>query len=205
MSADVSVPNNFVAGTPSVADDVDANFAALVSWINTNAVHLDASKAFTSIPSGPASDPSSDNQFTRKAYVDAKADTRCGGSWTQTSDSFISGDSYVTFETEVEDTDGFWSSGNTVTVPTGKGGVYAVTAWFQGPPGWFANTSYRAYIEIGGILYSVAATAGSSGQDASGSVVLPIAAGGTIKLRIIQTTGSSQTFSTKLYVYRVSL
>lgn len=72
MAADVSVPNNFVAGTPSVADDVDANFAALVTWVNTNAVHLDASKAFTAVPTGPATDPSSDNQLARKLYVDNK-------------------------------------------------------------------------------------------------------------------------------------
>lgn len=72
MAANVSVTYNFVAGTPAVADDVDTNFSDLVSWINTNAVHLDASKAFTSIPSGPASDPTTGNQFTRKAYVDAR-------------------------------------------------------------------------------------------------------------------------------------
>lgn len=70
MATDVSVPNNFTVGTPAVADDVDANFAAVVTWINTNAVHLDASKAFTSVPSGPATDPTSDNQLTRKAFVD---------------------------------------------------------------------------------------------------------------------------------------
>ena len=73
MAADVSVPNNFTAGTPAVADDVDANFTSLVTWINTNATHLDGSKAFTSIPSGPASNPTTDNQLARKAYVDARA------------------------------------------------------------------------------------------------------------------------------------
>lgn len=72
MASDVTVPNNFTAGTPAVADDVDANFAAVTSWVNTNAVHLDASKAFTGIPVGPASDPTSDNQLARKAYVDSK-------------------------------------------------------------------------------------------------------------------------------------
>ncbi|MFO0417768.1 MAG: phage tail protein [Planctomycetota bacterium] len=71
MAADLTIPNNFVAGAPSVADDVDANFNAVATWINTNAVHLDASKAFTNIPSGPAVDPTSVNQLTRKAYVDA--------------------------------------------------------------------------------------------------------------------------------------
>jgi len=71
MAADAAVTNNFTAGTPAVADDVDTNFADLVTWLNTNAVHLDGSKAFTGIPSGPASDPTTANQLTRKAYVDS--------------------------------------------------------------------------------------------------------------------------------------
>jgi len=72
MAANVSVTYDFSSGTPAVADDVDQNFDDIVTWINTNAVHLDATKAFTAVPSGPASDPSSDNQLTRKAYVDKK-------------------------------------------------------------------------------------------------------------------------------------
>lgn len=72
MASNVTVSYNFVAGTPAIADNVDQNFTDLTTWINTNAVHLDASKAFTSVPSGPASDPSSDNQLARKAYVDRK-------------------------------------------------------------------------------------------------------------------------------------
>lgn len=76
MAANVAVTYNFTAGTPAVADDVDTNFSDLVTWINTNAVHLDGSKAFANVPSGPASDPTTGNQFTRKAYVDAQLDAR---------------------------------------------------------------------------------------------------------------------------------
>lgn len=72
MAANVSVPNSFTNGTTADAPAVNANFSALVTWINANAVHLDGSKAFTGVPSGPASDPVSANQLTRKAYVDAK-------------------------------------------------------------------------------------------------------------------------------------
>ena len=71
MAVNAAVTYNFVAGTPSVADNVDQNFTDLVNWINTNAVHLDGSKAFTAVPSGPATDPVSANQLARKAYVDA--------------------------------------------------------------------------------------------------------------------------------------
>lgn len=71
MAANSSVTYNFVAGTPSVADNVDQNFTDITTWINTNAVHLDGSKAFTAVPSGPAVDPTSANQLARKAYVDS--------------------------------------------------------------------------------------------------------------------------------------
>lgn len=47
MAANVVVTNNFVAGTAAVADDVDQNFTDITTWINTNAAHLDGSKAFT--------------------------------------------------------------------------------------------------------------------------------------------------------------
>ncbi len=46
--ATASVPNgNFVNGTPADADEVDANFAALVSFLNGSVVHRDGSKAMT--------------------------------------------------------------------------------------------------------------------------------------------------------------
>jgi len=72
VASNVTVSYNFQAGTAAIADNVDQNFTDILNWINTNAVHLDATKAFTSVPSGPASDPSSDNQLARKAYVDRK-------------------------------------------------------------------------------------------------------------------------------------
>lgn len=70
MAANVAVTYNFVAGNPAVADNVDQNFADIVTWINTNAVHLDGSKAFTGAPSY-AADPTSANQLARKSYVDS--------------------------------------------------------------------------------------------------------------------------------------
>jgi hypothetical protein len=72
MAAPASVPTSFSNGTTADAVAVNADFAALVSWINTNAVHLDGSKPFTAVPSGPASDPVSGDQLTRKTYVDSQ-------------------------------------------------------------------------------------------------------------------------------------
>lgn len=71
MASNVTVPNAFANATTADATAVNANFTALVNWINTNAVHLDGSKAFTAVPSGPATDPTNVNHLVRKAYVDA--------------------------------------------------------------------------------------------------------------------------------------
>lgn len=72
MASNATVPNSFTDGTATSAPAMNANFTAILNWINTNAVHLDGTKAFTAVPSGPATDPTTANQLTRKAYVDAK-------------------------------------------------------------------------------------------------------------------------------------
>ena len=68
--ADVAVTNTFTNGAASDATAVNTNFNDIVSWVNTNAIRKDGTIAFTAVPSGPASDPSSANQLSRKAYVD---------------------------------------------------------------------------------------------------------------------------------------
>jgi microcystin-dependent protein len=71
MAADLVIPNAIVNGEPNDGAQVASNFNAIATWVNANAVHLDASKAFTATPSGPSADPTTANQFARKAYVDA--------------------------------------------------------------------------------------------------------------------------------------
>lgn len=66
----LAVTHNFAPNTLAEADEVDQNFSDIVGWANTNVIQKDALIAFTAIPSGPSSDPSSDNQFARKRYVD---------------------------------------------------------------------------------------------------------------------------------------
>jgi hypothetical protein len=60
----------FVPGTPIESDHANQNFDDLVNYTNGEVIVRDASKAFTAIPSGPGTDPTSPNQFTRKQYVD---------------------------------------------------------------------------------------------------------------------------------------
>jgi hypothetical protein len=64
-------PYTFVDATDILADEVNADFDALFDWAETEAIRADAGVAFSAIPSGPATNPTSDNEFSRKAYVDA--------------------------------------------------------------------------------------------------------------------------------------
>lgn len=71
MAANASVTYTFINGQSADASEVNQNYDDLVSWINTNAVHLDGSKAFTAAPTY-AADPTTNNQLCRKYYVDNK-------------------------------------------------------------------------------------------------------------------------------------
>lgn len=68
-----AVTNTFVDTTTAVAAEVNTNFDDIEGWINGTGMPRDGSVAFTSIPSGPASNPTTSNQLVRKAYVDQYA------------------------------------------------------------------------------------------------------------------------------------
>ncbi len=66
-----AVTHNLQTGAFVIADDLDVNFNDLVTFLNANVVHKDASIAMTGILTLPGSDPTTANQAARKAYVDA--------------------------------------------------------------------------------------------------------------------------------------
>ena len=68
--ATASVTYTFISGTLAKSSEVNQNFTDLVTFLNTNAITADAAKAFTAVPSGPSTDPTSGNHLARKAYVD---------------------------------------------------------------------------------------------------------------------------------------
>lgn len=72
MSA--AITYTFTNNTPADAAEVNTNFTDLVDFLNNDVVLKDGSVAMTAILTLPGSDPTSSNQATRKAYVDA-ADT----------------------------------------------------------------------------------------------------------------------------------
>lgn len=68
--ATAAVSNVFTNGSNADAVQVNSNFTSVVNFLNTDVITRDAAIAFTAVPSGPATDPTTDNQFTRKYYVD---------------------------------------------------------------------------------------------------------------------------------------
>lgn len=68
--ATLSVTYSFVPLTLAESSEVNQNFQDVVTFVNGSVMHRDASSAFTAVPSGPATNPSTDNQLTRKRYVD---------------------------------------------------------------------------------------------------------------------------------------
>lgn len=76
--ATASVPYpDFVNGTTADADQVDANFTSLVTFLNGSVVHLDGSKTMTGALT-LSGDPSASLHAAPKQYVDARAATITG-------------------------------------------------------------------------------------------------------------------------------
>lgn len=180
MAANVSVPNTFSNGIAADAPAVNADFAALVTWINTNAVHLDGSKPMAGHLSGPATDPVSANQYSRKSYVDAQnAATLASANATATTlatnavttalarkgaqagrnGSVYStpngGSNFVIFDTEFWDSSTYFAgAGNTdVVIPVGEGGVYVISGFWisTGVVAGHATSNLRVSVQNGGV------------------------------------------------------
>lgn len=75
----------FIAGATAQPNEVNVNFDDVIDFVNNDLVHLDGSKTATAHLSGPSTDPTANDQYTRKAYVDAltslRLRPRAGGSW----------------------------------------------------------------------------------------------------------------------------
>lgn len=130
MAANVAVTNTFVNGTSADAPQVNTNFGDLVTWINTNATHLDGSKAFTGVPSC-AIDPSAANHLVRKGYLDAAVPQATFKEVVlrrvAAQAYIIGGTGTISWDTEDADVSGFITApGTTLTVPAGCAGLYAL-------------------------------------------------------------------------------
>lgn len=223
MAANMTVPNNFTNGTPADADEVDANFDAVTTWTNLNAVHLDASKAFTGVPSGPAGvNPTAADQLARKGYVDGAISdattgfTRCGGIWRRmnTGQSInIGAKDNIVMDSEIEDTDGFGTAtGTTFTVPAGKAGIYVIDLFISWASGG-TNTSIAPGLSIVSTAFTGDYNAGefTDGVTAHHGIVNmtwcgALQVGSTVTGRATLSTSAfgAATFNAGLQLWRVS-
>lgn len=136
--ATATVTNNFTAGTPAVADDVDQNFTDLVTFLNGSVVHKDGTVTMTgllTLPSG--SDPSTDHQAAK--YKQVKP---LGALVTRTTQNCVNNTlTKISWNVESRDDGGFWSGGDPtkITVPSGADGIYVILA-----SGDFDRSNYGA-------------------------------------------------------------
>lgn len=76
--ATASVQYTFAALTDIKSSEANKNFADLVNFLNNQVIHSDASRVFTAIPSGPATDPVSQDQFLRNGAIRRGVHTATG-------------------------------------------------------------------------------------------------------------------------------
>lgn len=124
--ATLTQPFTFTPGTFAVASQVDANLTTLYGWVNGgSAIWADASRAFTSVPSGPSADPTAPNHLVRKSYVDFIANLDSGSRQTMRSGSSVV--SPVT--------DGHADIAFPSLFPTSCSGIVAVNGDYSSTPG----------------------------------------------------------------------
>lgn len=111
----------------------------------------------------------------------------------------------ISWDTEDEDTDGYWSSGTTVTIPTGLGGIYAIA--FR--TAYTASMTGRCFIEIG----PTTTVTGHPAQWRNPSrdtedeyaigLTVPLLAGDTFLCRVFHSSGANRSANANLSCYRI--
>lgn len=167
-------------GTPGDATDVEFNFNTIETYFADQDARLDI------------------------------LESRVGCSLTRAaSQSFSSGgNTSISWDTEVSDSDGLWSSGSAVTIPTGKGGLYAATLRVV----WSAELSDAdSFIWIrrnsDGLYWSqnCSPSTSSVGGPSGHSIVVPIVAGDIFTAGVSNGSASTQNITARFDVYRVGL
>lgn len=203
MAAAVSVPNTFHGVTNSHADNHDANNAALVAWLNANALHLDGSKAFTTVPSGPAQNPTSEDQLARKTYVDGVFTLTRVGVRRAVALSIVVSPSLpvaVTWDTEDFDSAAFIAApSSTITIPAGGAGLYQVMFRVTN------NTpSVNTFLSINDAVNTLTSmTSGGTADDVL-SMYAYLAVGSVIRGYITNLAGSTRNFVARMTLVRLT-
>jgi hypothetical protein len=176
-----TVTNDFTNGLIGDADEIDQNFSDLVSFLNTHVVH------------------NHDAVVTRHGVRLHKAVSAVasGGSGTA-----------ITWGDEREDTDAYWTSGASITIPSGMAGVYAI------------NFSTLGLIGAGRAFGQIRPTITSGLVDIPGEwrnfmdaaedrcvvdVTTPLGVGDSFVCEVFHSTGASVNFESWVACYRISV
>ena len=110
----------------------------------------------------------------------------------------------VSFDTETSDTDGFIAvTSDTITIPTGLGGVYIMTGsvGWSGTPG--TNSAIEFYIN-GGTSWRFPIGAGSQNTVTACTLTLALSAADTVQFRVYQDGAATRTITSNLSLYRIA-
>lgn len=110
----------------------------------------------------------------------------------------------VSWDTETTDTDGYITApSDTITIPTGLGGLYAISAVIA----WSASPGTDSSIEVyvnGTTSWRHPIGAGAQMTTCAVSVIVPVAAAGTVQIRLSQGSGTSKNITGNLEMWRLS-
>ena len=196
--ATAAVTYTFVPNTLVKSSEANTNFQDIVDFLNGSVIHKDASIAFTAIPSGPSSDPTDDNQFARKAYVDMA----CGVISKSTTWGSSTGGTELSGASTIVDR-GVAIADSNITIETA--GVYAVFgSWGVG-----TNTSGNRGLMIrknGTNWFGDADAASNStgfGKRITLFTVAPLLVGDAIDCLWMQSSGSNLSGDLTLGVFKI--
>ena len=209
-------PNLFFNQTSSAANlvpvtksngDIDIGFMPLnVGWTFTGNVTSTgltslATTTFTVIPTLPASDPTSDNQAVRKAYVDA-GDAAIQNKvrvYASSSNQAIENatNTQIIFDQESFDLFGEFTTTTSRFIATTTG-YYLVTAQVK----WATTTdtkNYNLYLAKNSntnfIIYKAYVSSGTTEQSVNFADIISLTAGDWLEVYVYQDSGTSQTIT----------
>jgi hypothetical protein len=119
------IPNALANGQPQDGNQVDANFDAIKTWADTHVVEKSGATLTGALTL--SGNPATALVAAPKQYVDAHKPVSL---FERSTDLTVANgaSSFITFQTETNDVDGWWSSGDVFTVPAS--GVYAISVEF---------------------------------------------------------------------------
>ena len=110
----------------------------------------------------------------------------------------------ISWDVETTDTDGYiTATSDTITIPTGLGGLYAISpvlTWASSPG---ANSSIEVYVNAT-TSWRHPIGAGTQMTTCSMSVIVPVAAAQTVQVRVSQGSGGAINITGNLEMWRLS-